>query len=171
MSFVGHGDSINEILTQALKPSLVISASKVFIASFHSNFVDYNRWLGDFILSKSVDSEIVPWKPKTMEQSPGRSVDILQKYLVPEYDIWFIKFKEGDISYLRSVRLTCEILYTSRASISLLRKTFTFPQSLGILGGKSCASTYMVEVQDGKALYLDPHEVQLAIELKRIIWR
>ncbi|KAJ6822876.1 polycomb group protein FIE2 [Iris pallida] len=117
MSFVGHGDSINEILTQALKPSLVISASKVFIASFHSNFVDYNRWLGDFILSKSVDSEIVPWKPKTMEQSPGRSVDILQKYLVPEYDIWFIKFKEGDISYLRSVRLTCEILYTSPSSI------------------------------------------------------
>lgn len=28
-SFVGHGDSINEIRTQALKPSLIISASKV----------------------------------------------------------------------------------------------------------------------------------------------
>lgn len=28
-SFVGHGDSINEIRTQALKPSLVVSASKV----------------------------------------------------------------------------------------------------------------------------------------------
>lgn len=28
-SFVGHGDSINEIRTQALKPSLVLSASKV----------------------------------------------------------------------------------------------------------------------------------------------
>jgi hypothetical protein len=28
-SFVGHGDSINEIRTQPLKPSLFISASKV----------------------------------------------------------------------------------------------------------------------------------------------
>ena len=28
-SFVGHGDSINEIRTQTLKPSLIVSASKV----------------------------------------------------------------------------------------------------------------------------------------------
>ncbi|KAJ7948488.1 polycomb group protein FERTILIZATION-INDEPENDENT ENDOSPERM [Quillaja saponaria] len=162
-SFVGHGDSINEIRTQPLKPSLVVSASKdesvrlwnvhtgicilifagagghrnevlsvdfhpsdiyriascgmdntvkiwsmkdlpskfptkyvqfpVFIASIHSNYVDCNRWLGDFILSKSVDNEIVLWEPKMKEQSPGEgSVDILQKYPVPECDIWFIKF-------------------------------------------------------------------------------
>ncbi|CAN1761442.1 Polycomb group protein FIE1 [Linum perenne] len=153
-SFVGHGDSINEIRTQPLKPSLVVSASKdesvrlwnvhtgvcvlifagagghrnevlsvvgimstnffeksftwtdlpskfptkyvqfpVFIASVHSNYVDCNRWLGDFVLSKSVDNEIVLWEPKTKDQSPGEgTVDILQKYPVPECDIWFIKF-------------------------------------------------------------------------------
>ncbi|KAJ7981616.1 polycomb group protein FERTILIZATION-INDEPENDENT ENDOSPERM [Quillaja saponaria] len=175
---VGHGDSINEIRTQPLKPSLVVSASKdesvrlwnvhtgicilifagagghrnevlsvdfhssdiyriascgmdntvkiwsmkefwtyveksftwtdlpskfptkyvqfpVLIASIHSNYVDCNRWLGDFILSKSVDNEIVLWEAKMKEQSPGAgegSVDILQKYPVPECDIWFIKF-------------------------------------------------------------------------------
>lgn len=175
-TFVGHGDSINEIRTQALKPSLIISASKdesvrlwnvhtgicilifagagghrnevlsvdfhpsdiyriascgmdntvkiwsmkefwpyveqsftwtdlpskfptkyvqfpVLVAVVHSNYVDCTRWLGDFILSKSVDNEIVLWEPKTKEQSPGEgSIDILQKYPVPECDIWFIKF-------------------------------------------------------------------------------
>ncbi|CAN1168071.1 Polycomb group protein FIE1 [Linum perenne] len=65
----------------------------VFIASVHSNYVDCNRWLGDFVLSKSVDNEIVLWEPKTKDQSPGEgTVDILQKYPVPECDIWFIKF-------------------------------------------------------------------------------
>ncbi|KAG6534203.1 hypothetical protein ZIOFF_008088 [Zingiber officinale] len=51
--------------------------------------------------------------------------------------------------------------------IPLLRKTFTFPQSLGILGGKPGASTYIVGVQDEKALYLDPHEVQTAVDIKK----
>ncbi|KAL6536759.1 Polycomb group protein fie2 [Orobanche minor] len=175
-SLVGHGDSINEIRTQPLKPSLVVSASKdesvrlwnihtgicilifagagghhnevlsvdfhpsdiyriascgmdntvkiwsmkefwayveksftwtglpskfptkyvqfpIFIASVHTNYVDCNRWIGDFILSKSVDNELVLWEPKMKEQSPGEgTIDILQKYPVPECDIWFIKF-------------------------------------------------------------------------------
>lgn len=38
--------------------------------------------------------------------------------------------------------------------------TFTFPQSLGILGGKPGASTYLVGVQGDQTFYLDPHEVQ-----------
>ncbi|PIA46819.1 hypothetical protein AQUCO_01500396v1 [Aquilegia coerulea] len=175
-SFVGHGDSVNEVRTHPLKPSLVVSASKdesvrlwnvdtgvcilifagayghrnevlsvdfhpsdmykiascgmdntvkiwsmeefwtsveksftwtdlpskfptkyvqfpIMLASIHSNYVDCNRWLGDFILSKSVDNEIVLWEPKPKEGTPMETeVDILQKYPVPECDIWFIKF-------------------------------------------------------------------------------
>ncbi|KAL6570828.1 Polycomb group protein fie2 [Orobanche gracilis] len=41
----------------------------------------------------SVDNELVLWEPKMKEQSPGEgTIDILQKYPVPECDIWFIKF-------------------------------------------------------------------------------
>lgn len=49
--------------------------------------------------------------------------------------------------------------YTTRY-LPLLAATFTFPQSLGILGGRPGASTYLVGVQDDKVFYLDPHEVQ-----------
>nr|XP_024933160.1 cysteine protease ATG4-like isoform X2 [Ziziphus jujuba var. spinosa] len=51
--------------------------------------------------------------------------------------------------------------------IPSLWATFTFPQSLGIMGGKSGASTYIVGVQDEKAFYLDPHEVKQVIDINR----
>ncbi|GJN26001.1 hypothetical protein PR202_gb13893 [Eleusine coracana subsp. coracana] len=50
--------------------------------------------------------------------------------------------------------------------IPLLKETFTFPQSLGILGGKPGTSTYMAGVQDDRALFLDPHEVQMAVNIE-----
>ncbi|XP_068668239.1 cysteine protease ATG4B-like isoform X2 [Aristolochia californica] len=49
--------------------------------------------------------------------------------------------------------------------IPLLWSTFTFPQSLGILGGRPGASTYIIGVQDNKAFFLDPHEVQQAVDI------
>ncbi|RYQ79664.1 hypothetical protein Ahy_Scaffold2g107619 isoform B [Arachis hypogaea] len=49
--------------------------------------------------------------------------------------------------------------------IPLLQSTFKFPQSLGILGGKPGASTYLIGIQGDKALYLDPHEVQQVVNI------
>ncbi|GMH18265.1 hypothetical protein Nepgr_020106 [Nepenthes gracilis] len=51
--------------------------------------------------------------------------------------------------------------------LPLLRATYTFPQSLGILGGKPGASTYIVGVQDEMAFYLDPHEVQPVVKINK----
>lgn len=36
----------------------------------------------------------------------------------------------------------------------------TFPQSVGIVGGRPSASLYFVGFQDSNIMYLDPHEVQ-----------
>lgn len=42
-----------------------------------------------------------------------------------------------------------------------LREVLTFPQSVGIVGGRPGASLYFVGVQGpGAVLYLDPHEVK-----------
>lgn len=45
-SFVGHGDSINEIRTQTLKPSLIVSASKVsgILICFLFLSLSYLKW-------------------------------------------------------------------------------------------------------------------------------
>ena len=41
-------------------------------------------------------------------------------------------------------------------------------QSVGILGGKPCASLYFVGAQDEELFYLDPHTVQVAVPLEQI---
>ncbi|KAL1539488.1 Cysteine protease atg4 [Salvia divinorum] len=51
--------------------------------------------------------------------------------------------------------------------LPLLCATFQFPQSLGILGGRPGASTYIIGVQDDKSFYLDPHEVQQVVNMKK----
>ncbi|KAK9130601.1 hypothetical protein Sjap_011088 [Stephania japonica] len=50
--------------------------------------------------------------------------------------------------------------------IPSLKETFMFPQSLGIMGGKPGASTYIIGVQDDEAFYLDPHEVQSVVDIR-----
>ncbi|XP_074281285.1 cysteine protease ATG4-like [Silene latifolia] len=51
--------------------------------------------------------------------------------------------------------------------VPLLKATFAFPQSLGILGGKPGVSTYIIGVQDDNAFYLDPHEAQPVVDIKK----
>ncbi|PWZ29195.1 Polycomb group protein FIE1 [Zea mays] len=65
----------------------------VLTAAVHSDYVDCTRWLGDFILSKSVKNAVLLWEPKPDKRRPGEgSVDVLQKYPVPKCSLWFMKF-------------------------------------------------------------------------------
>ncbi|XP_059649493.1 cysteine protease ATG4-like isoform X2 [Cornus florida] len=80
------------------------------------------------------------------------------------------EFSRGQVNWSPILLLVPLVLGLDKVNpryIPLLRKTFTFPQSLGILGGRPGASTYIVGVQDEKAIYLDPHVVQLAVDIRR----
>jgi len=49
--------------------------------------------------------------------------------------------------------------------IPSLKTLFTFPQCLGIAGGKPRAAMYFVAIQDSFFFYLDPHVVQPSIHM------
>ncbi|XP_077246602.1 cysteine protease ATG4-like [Tasmannia lanceolata] len=79
-------------------------------------------------------------------------------------------FCKGQVSWAPILLLVPLVLGIDKINpryIPLLWAMFSFPQSLGILGGKPGASTYIVGVQDDKALYLDPHEVQPVVDITR----
>ncbi|KAJ6241661.1 cysteine protease atg4 [Anaeramoeba flamelloides] len=48
--------------------------------------------------------------------------------------------------------------------IEPLKEVFTFPQTLGIVGGKPNTSLYYIATQDNSLYYLDPHKTQTTIE-------
>eukprot|EP00041_Stephanoeca_diplocostata_P007086 m.97688 g.97688 ORF g.97688 m.97688 type:complete len:454 (+) comp16725_c0_seq1:172-1533(+) len=67
----------------------------------HRNYVDCVRWLGDLVLSKSTDNQIVCWKPggpARMDLNEKRSsylgdtVTILQRFEFSHCDIWYLRF-------------------------------------------------------------------------------
>ncbi|CAN6884885.1 unnamed protein product [Brassica oleracea] len=74
----------------------------VFTTSVHTNYVDCNRWFGDFILSKSVENEILLWEPQLKDNSPGEGTsDVLLRYPIPNCNLWFIKFScDLSLNYL-----------------------------------------------------------------------
>ena len=44
--------------------------------------------------------------------------------------------------------------------IPQLQQVLTWPQSIGIVGGRPSSSLYFVGCQDDQVIYLDPHQAQ-----------
>ncbi|KAL3528243.1 hypothetical protein ACH5RR_012899 [Cinchona calisaya] len=73
------------------------------------------------------------------------------------------EYSRGRVDWLPIVLLVPLVLGLDKLNpryLPLLGATFSFPHSLGILGGRPGASTYIIGMQDDNAFYLDPHEVQ-----------
>lgn len=80
------------------------------------------------------------------------------------------EFSKGNADWMPVLLLVPLVLGLEKVNpryIPMLTATFTFPQSLGILGGRPGASTYIVGVQEEEAFYLDPHEVQQVADIQR----
>ncbi|VVB03319.1 unnamed protein product [Arabis nemorensis] len=81
-----------------------------------------------------------------------------------------LEFSKGKAEWTPILLLVPLVLGLDRVNpryIPSLIATFAFPQSLGILGGKPGASTYIVGVQEDKGFYLDPHDVQQVVTVNK----
>eukprot|EP00038_Savillea_parva_P016053 m.15717 g.15717 ORF g.15717 m.15717 type:complete len:471 (-) comp3305_c0_seq1:240-1652(-) len=67
----------------------------------HRNYVDCTRWLGDVLLSKSTDNQIVCWKPGGPPRLDlnekralylGDPVTVLQRFELTKCEIWYLRF-------------------------------------------------------------------------------
>lgn len=81
-----------------------------------------------------------------------------------------LEFSRGQANWTPILLLVPLVLGPEKVNpryIPSLRATFMFPQSLGILGGRPGASTYIVGVQDEKAFFLDPHDVRPVVNINK----
>ncbi|KAH9620958.1 hypothetical protein KSS87_004417 [Heliosperma pusillum] len=81
-----------------------------------------------------------------------------------------LKYSGGEADWTALLLLVPLVLGLEKINlryVPLLKATFAFPQSLGILGGKPGVSTYIIGVQDDNAFYLDPHEAQPVVDIKK----
>lgn len=70
-------------------------------SDIHTTYVDDVTWIGELILSKSTQNELVLWRPKgnvydavkyDMEVAPVEGVTVLRRFKYPHADLWFLHF-------------------------------------------------------------------------------
>ncbi|GHP11408.1 hypothetical protein PPROV_001013600 [Pycnococcus provasolii] len=77
----------------SLFPTRYVSRPIFSTTKVHSNYIDCVRWFGDLLLSKSVDSKILLWRPDEKGPTKRRGdVRVLQEFQFEQCNLWFIRF-------------------------------------------------------------------------------
>eukprot|EP00899_Mesostigma_viride_P029183 jgi/Mesvir1/944/Mv17498-RA.1 len=73
-------------------PTRYVHFPVLTVSTVHQNYVDCTVWLGDLVLSKSVNNSIVLWKPNYGTKDEEEAATILQEYTYTDCNIWFMRF-------------------------------------------------------------------------------
>lgn len=89
----GHPRAPKRPKHNTLFPTRFVNRPIFSTTKVHQNYVDCVRWFGNLLLTKSVHSKIVLWRPD--ESGPTKragDVCILQEYCFEQCNLWFIRF-------------------------------------------------------------------------------
>lgn len=79
-------------------PTVQINFPEFSTRDVHSNYIDYVRWFGDLVLSKSCENCIICWKPGHFNESidtitrTNKNVSILHTFTAEDCEIWYVRF-------------------------------------------------------------------------------
>lgn len=78
--------------SQAAFATRVVQFPMFSTTTVHPNYVDCVRCVGDLVCSKSVDNQIVVWKPECSPYLPNDAFEVIHRYRTENCGLWFIKF-------------------------------------------------------------------------------
>uniref|UniRef100_A0A1X7TSA1 Anaphase-promoting complex subunit 4 WD40 domain-containing protein n=1 Tax=Amphimedon queenslandica TaxID=400682 RepID=A0A1X7TSA1_AMPQE len=74
-------------------PILEVHFPKYSTREIHRNYTDCVRWFGRLAFSKSCENNLILWRPPQPDDKPQqKSFQVLQKFEVPNCEIWYIRF-------------------------------------------------------------------------------
>lgn len=79
-------------------PTVLINFPEFSTRDIHTNYIDYIRWFGDLILSKSCENCIICWKPGLFDEKidsvtrSNKNMSILHTFHAKDCDIWYVRF-------------------------------------------------------------------------------
>eukprot|EP00877_Chromochloris_zofingiensis_P000784 jgi/Chrzof1/10706/Cz05g09150.t1 len=84
-------------------PTRILSHCLFSSPQVHGDYVDCVRWLGDLVLSKSVDNRILLWRPQYPADQllqTSSKFDLLQEFQLMHANMWWVRFSlslSGDV--------------------------------------------------------------------------